>query len=298
MRKELIYTALLLVAALLQFCNTDNSDSKSILPAVNIVSSSRAIIRGSGSFSVSARLDTISRVRVVVPFSVTGTAVAPLNHNCISDSFVFLPGDTVKELTYNVNNDASFSGYKTVVITLTATPDVTVGEYATDSITIAYDTIVNYQLPDNTPPGWTQSPFESDYKIVTGEDLYTIINGGATPYIEEQYQQALRQIMTSTTDQSLTLMAMFFPSPANTDSLFFRKTRPESVEDENIFTTPLEGFSADNVIGTPVIGGMMYIMRFNDVYFELTISGFSSSEAAVSSAIAVTNHLVQQLPAR
>jgi len=297
-----VFVFLLIVLYLLQCepSSTTGPDvviADSLKPTVSFEYVRQKVTRKSGTFSVTAKLDSIVSVKVVVPFTVIGSAQTSQLSNCTNGEFVFNPGEAEKTLTYTIKDNATVNGFQDLVISMGTSAQAKLGEDSVDSVVIACGSIVNFQLADNLIPGWVQSPYPSDLNVAEGEGLYEIINGGATPYISYQYSQALWQVLSNSAvqDQSISLMAMTYPTAALADSIFLMKTLPASPDEESEFTLQLDGYLPANVLGTPTIGGATYIMRFGYTYFELTLSGFASTELAAPVAKTVAGLLVARI---
>jgi hypothetical protein len=255
------------------FTITIISDDK---PRAGVVHYDRTVSRRSGSFLFSAYLDQAGLETISIPYKVTGSASAPAQHDLIDGIFIFNPGDTLLWKTVNIVNDSTLEGFKNLVVRLEIPLNADTGDYIVDSITIAYDTIVAFQMLDNDISTWKQSPFDSDYRVTEAEGLYTVINGGATPYINFHYLIAQKQVMTNPANQEIALMTMRYPTDADIDSIFTSKKNNL----DTAYIASVAGYSQDSVIGNYSNSGVTHYIRFDKMYFELalTLGGFASTQ--------------------
>lgn len=89
--------------------------------------------------TVTAQLSAESSQTVTVPFTVSGTAVNPEDHDAQAGTLTFAPNQTSAQYTYTVANDALDEADETVILTMGTPTGATVGANATHTTTIADD---------------------------------------------------------------------------------------------------------------------------------------------------------------
>ncbi|MBN1578039.1 MAG: hypothetical protein JW913_15875 [Chitinispirillaceae bacterium] len=154
-------------------------------------------------------------------------------------------------------------------------------EDATPSLTVE-----NFQMTDNDTAEWTRAPYESSFRIVERADnpeddpLYTVINGGAVPYIDSGYQKALRQEMEGPEDQEMEFMVTDFGLAEKAASFFRFKitTYPDPVD------LKIPGYDSTVAIGYAYYGGIAVFIRYENIYIDLALKGFFAEESIANIA--------------
>jgi hypothetical protein len=79
--------------------------------------------------------------------------------------------------------------------------------------------------------------------------------------------------MIDAEDHKMTLMLMEYPLAADIDSIFASKAQ----NPDNTYDASVAGYTASKVAGSYSIGGATYYIRFNKMYVELVLNGFSGN---------------------
>lgn len=104
-------------------------------PAVTFSTSSSNINEGSsGTFSV--RLSAASGVTTTVPFTLSGTAVSPTNYSITASPIVISPGATSSIITITTVDNNTYTGNKTVIVTMGTPTNANAGSPAVHTATI------------------------------------------------------------------------------------------------------------------------------------------------------------------
>ena len=261
-------------------------------PVVRMLYQPRTVSRRSGSFPVTAVLSQHSTVAVTVPFTVTGTASSPAGHNLADGVFMFSAGDTVSSKIVDIVNDSLISGFRDIAVTLGASDGAVRGEDSLDMVTIAYDTVVTFQLLDNEINGWTLSPYETAFRVVTGEDFFTVINGGAQIFVQNSYTIALVENLVEGGGGELNYMVIRFGTSSDADSVFIAKTTIPDLPPPDI---TLPDYDTAMVVGYSSIGAVTVYARFGTTYMEVVVKGLSEDAQLLSTVKLVLDTLKTRL---
>jgi hypothetical protein len=97
--------------------------------------------------TVTVVLTASGGLTVTLPFTVGGTAALGSDHDLADGVLTFLPGETMRTLTFAVVDDALIEPAETVVITLDAPQNATSGIPAVHTVTLLNDDVA-------PPPRW------------------------------------------------------------------------------------------------------------------------------------------------
>jgi hypothetical protein len=130
-----------------------------------------------------------------------------------------------------------------------------------------------FKMVSTDTAGWVQRPFESSLRIVSGDDLYTVINGGATTYIDSGYQTFLRQEMIGPESQLLTTTIIDFGTAPKAAAFFNYKCIEVGAD------TRIPGFDSTVAYGSLSIGGITVFFHHENIYAQLEFSEFPNTAA-------------------
>ncbi|MBD3393430.1 MAG: hypothetical protein GF410_15550, partial [Chitinivibrionales bacterium] len=129
-------------------------------PTVTFASASQGVTEDAGTVTVTAQLSSPSLSDVTVPFTVSGTAVNPDDHDLASDNILISAGNLSGSTSFDVVDDIDVEGDETVVVTMgtpvnavAGVPSVhTVTIQASDPYTLSVNTTGSGSV-DLSPPG-------------------------------------------------------------------------------------------------------------------------------------------------
>lgn len=107
-------------------------------PAVTFAKASTVVGEADGRVTVDVTLGAPSGRTVRVPFTVAGTA-SKSEHDLVPGTLVFAPGETAKQIAFNVIDDDTDEDAKTIVIAFGALVNATAGAIATHTVTVNDD---------------------------------------------------------------------------------------------------------------------------------------------------------------
>ncbi len=105
-------------------------------PTIAFSASSQSVAETAGTVFVIAVLDTPSGLNVSVPFTVSGTSVNPTNHSLSNGTISITSGNTLGQQTFSIFNDGVAAANKTVILTMGAPTNATVGTTTVHTVTI------------------------------------------------------------------------------------------------------------------------------------------------------------------
>ncbi|MCY2953538.1 MAG: hypothetical protein NTU53_16405 [Planctomycetota bacterium] len=108
-------------------------------PTVGFQYTSQRTLSETGMMTMTALLSVVSAFDVVVPFTVTGTATAGLDYSIPFGSFTILAGSLGKNMTITIELDSVYEGNETVVVTMGAPTNATLGSITVYTLTITDD---------------------------------------------------------------------------------------------------------------------------------------------------------------
>ncbi|RME90190.1 MAG: hypothetical protein D6767_07210 [Candidatus Hydrogenedentota bacterium] len=106
------------------------------MPSVSFASASSSAKESDASATVSVQLSTTSGVTTTVPFTVSGTANNPSDHDLASGTFTIPAGQTSSSITINIINDSTAELSETIVLTMGSPTNATQGSITTHTLTI------------------------------------------------------------------------------------------------------------------------------------------------------------------
>lgn len=105
-------------------------------PTVQFSSASQSVSESVGTVSVQVTLSAVSGQTVQVPYTVSGTASNPSDHNLSSGTITIPAGSSSANRSFTVNNDVVFENNETVIFTLGTPTHATASGFTTHTITI------------------------------------------------------------------------------------------------------------------------------------------------------------------
>jgi hypothetical protein len=131
-------------------------------------------------------------------------------------------------------------------------------------------------------PGWSES--KSETKIFKSQELFDIINGGATEYTERGLIEGIHQRLTNKDGGDLELFVEDFGSSQNAQKMYLYKK--ESYTEKEFFP----GNDSTNIFVYKVLAGH-YVFTFVDrFYIEILGTGIPQKEIALKQIASVINH--------
>jgi len=148
-------------------------------------SASQSVFEDEGTVSVTAVLSDAGGDDVTVPFTVSGTATNPGDHDLADGSVTITAGSLTGELTFTVVDDSALEGDKTVVLTMGTPVNAALGATVVHTVTIIDDEVPSITV--TAPNGGEVWRVMETHDItwtsenVTGavDILYSIDNGGS-----------------------------------------------------------------------------------------------------------------------
>ncbi|NDD04826.1 MAG: hypothetical protein EB078_07960, partial [Proteobacteria bacterium] len=111
----------------------NNNDA---VPVVAFSASGQEILESTGTVYVLMVLSNPSYQTITIPYSVSGTATSPADHNLNSGSTTISSGNTEKVFTFTVVNDAIPEASETVVLTMGSITNGSLGSPSVHTVTI------------------------------------------------------------------------------------------------------------------------------------------------------------------
>lgn len=130
------------------------------LPTVSFSASAQTVPQTAGLVYVLFVMSNPSDFTVTVPYTVSGTATYPTDHNLQSGSTTITPGNTTKVFTFGVVNESITQPTKTVIITMGSITNGTLGTPDTHTVSITYSAL-------NFPPKNTKLWLDATYGVST-----------------------------------------------------------------------------------------------------------------------------------
>ena len=124
-----------------------------VAPVVNWSGPSQTVGEAVGPVTVTATLSTVSGLDVTVPYAVSGTAANPEDHDLANGSVVILAGNLNGSVAFNVVNDVMSEVDETVIVTMGAPTNATLGATTVHTVTITDDDagpgmVLHYEFDD------------------------------------------------------------------------------------------------------------------------------------------------------
>lgn len=127
------YTASAVGAGSVTFSATATQE---VLPTVAFTTANQSVGEGVGTATLTARLSSASTQVVTVPYTVGGTASRPADYSITASPLTIPAGSTTGTITVTVVNDAVVESSETVVVTLGAPTNATLGAITGHTLTI------------------------------------------------------------------------------------------------------------------------------------------------------------------
>ncbi len=125
------------VFLLISGCGKSNpADGNDITPTVQFSSASQNVNEAVGTVTVTATLSASSSLTVTVPYTVSGTATNPADHNLANGSITIAAGSTSGNVTFTVVDDALYESSETVILTMGTPTNATAGATTVHTVTI------------------------------------------------------------------------------------------------------------------------------------------------------------------
>jgi hypothetical protein len=124
-------------------------------------------------------------------------------------------------------------------------------------------------------PGWTEAPVEG-YADFTPNNLYDLINGGATPYIDNGLAKGFRQKLSGDSGREYGVMAMDFETAEKAETIYELKRNGKPNK------TALGTYGPAVAFGFAVWKGIEGYAHFGKYYFEAVLTGVADSATAQS----------------
>jgi hypothetical protein len=105
-------------------------------PTVQFSSATQSVSEAVGNVTVQVNLSAVSGQNVQVPFTVSGTASYPSDHNLTSGTLTIPAGTSSTTTSFTVNNDTLYENNETVTLTLGTPTNATASGVAVQTITI------------------------------------------------------------------------------------------------------------------------------------------------------------------
>lgn len=134
-------------------------------PTVQFSASTQSVSESVGTVTVQANLSTVSGRNVQVPFTVSGTASNPADHNLSAGTISILAGSSSGTTSFTVNNDVIYEGNETVVVTMGTPTNATELGITAQTVTIT-----------NNDPAPTVNLSSSAQSMAEGDSGTTVIN--------------------------------------------------------------------------------------------------------------------------
>ncbi|MBN1761029.1 MAG: carboxypeptidase regulatory-like domain-containing protein [Chitinispirillaceae bacterium] len=182
--------------------------------------------------------------------------------------------DAAGSFAIDLSANKRFTGNRadstTIVDTLLAAGD---GYILTTRLLFNYSASVDmalwentYRLIDDEIPGWADNParFASFDTVL----LYTLINGGATPYLEHGAIDGIFQVLEKESESTCEIFIYRCMGATDAASLFRYKT--------GTFTSPITLLWQDTlvIVGSEFLGGAVFITHCENFIFEISLSGY------------------------
>jgi len=139
------------------------------------------------------------------------------------------------------------------------------------------NSVSQLQIMPSDVTGWQQMNGASGWLIVSGSNLYTVIDGGDMPYTKNHLIEAGIQSLQGG-QKLLTVYCMDFGIVANSKQM---------VEDQrNVYSPqlPIPNFSDSIAFAFPTLGGVTAFAYLGKFYIELQLTGFQDQLESLRTA--------------
>lgn len=188
-------------------------------PTVSLSSPSQSVSEGAGSVTVTFSMSKTSLLDVTIPYSISGTASSPADHN-LSDGTLTIPaGNTSGSISFNVVNDTMDEPNETVIVTLGSIVNGNVGSPSSQTITI---------LDDDPPPTIQFSTASQSVSEAVGT-VTVQVNLSAVSSQSVQVPFTVSGTAANPSDHNLVAGTFTIPAGSSSASTLF------SVVDDNLY---------------------------------------------------------------
>lgn len=137
------------------------------------------------------------------------------------------------------------------------------------------NTLSHFRITDHIS-GWNE--VEKSYKPFEPRGLYAIIDGGADEYIEKGLVSGIYQSLKKDKGNQCDVFVEDYGTPEKASSIFAVKT--ESVSE----SLSLEVTNKKKIRIEEFLGGILVYFHSQKYYFEISLSGFDSTDIALKNA--------------
>ncbi|MBA3708609.1 MAG: hypothetical protein H0W83_07320, partial [Planctomycetes bacterium] len=116
--------------------NTTTITDNDGLPAVQFTSAAQSASEGAATITAVIQLSPVSGRAVTVPFTVTGTATSGTDYTITASPVVIAAGSTTANVVVTIINDTLDENNETVILTLNAPTNATIGGQSSTTLTI------------------------------------------------------------------------------------------------------------------------------------------------------------------
>ncbi|MFA5842324.1 MAG: Calx-beta domain-containing protein [Candidatus Gracilibacteria bacterium] len=248
----------------------DNEDP----PTVTFTAATQSSAESVASVTVTAQLNMESRLDVTVPFTLTGTAVGSgTDYTLITASPITISsGDTTKDITFTIINDALDEEDETIIITMGSPTNATKGTTTVHTVTL---------IDDDTPP----SIIISDNSVAENDTTATItltMTGTSLSDVSVDYATS-NGTATAGTDYTAASGTITWTAGQTGDKTF-NVPITNDTSDENNETVTL-------TLSNPIVGTISdgeAILTINDNDAEPTVQWTTASQSGVESVGTLT----------
>ncbi len=174
---------------------TINNDDPT--PTVQFSSATQSVSEAVGTVTVQVNLSAVSGQNVQVPFTVSGTASYPSDHNLTAGTLTIPAGTSSATTSFTVNNDTRYENSETVILTMETPTNATVSGVMVQTVTITN----NDPAPTINFSSSAQSLTEGDSGTTT---LNISVNLSSVSGVSATIPFSLGGTATSITDYSAT----------------------------------------------------------------------------------------------
>lgn len=138
-------------------------------PTVAFTAASQSVSEGAGTATTKVTLSAVSGRTVTIPYTISGTANNPADHNLANGSFTIAAGTTSASKTISIVDDSLYEGNETIIITLGSPTNATLGAMPIQTITITE----NDPIPSVTFSSSSASALETAGSVTVAVSLNT-----------------------------------------------------------------------------------------------------------------------------
>jgi hypothetical protein len=272
-------------APTVEFSTTPSSPA---FMSADTISTLQVVDKNIGSLTLQVALSIKAKSAVAVPVVVSGasTAQSPADYSLGSNSIIIPAGDLIGSFSLSIVAPTAYEKSKMVFLSLGAPSNAGLGVNRIDTVALVD---VNgfgqrYKFADNELTGWTQdtNTVTSPFTVWRADSLVGLWDGGAGLYLARGCLVTMVQNMIGPNgpdSQICEVVAMDFGTSANADSMFVSQIRSANVQ------VPIPGFDgAAAMAGGEMFGNIIGYAHFNQMYFEVQMSGYYDQSASSAAA--------------